>query len=124
MKKKLIIALLLTTALLFGVGWIALFYESGPTVLTVPDVTSPWQHKHVDFESKVFFFKGERLTAQARGQLDGTAKLSCGGHSEIIGPGEISFKTTSPEWWCEWCDISYEPIDVKTGTLEIEVNID
>jgi len=124
MKKKLTIALAVVVVLVCGVAWFALFYESAPTVLTVPDVTSPWHHKHVDFESKVFFFKGERLTAQARGQIDGTAKLSCGGHSEIIGPGVVSFKTTSPEWWCEWCDISYEPIDVKSGTLEIEVNID
>jgi hypothetical protein len=124
MKKKLIIAFVLTATLLCGAGWFALFYESGPTVLTVPDVTSPWQHKHVDFECKVFFFKGERLKVQARGQLDGTATLSCGGHSEIIGPGIVTFKTTSPEWWCEWCNISYEPIDVKKGTLEIEVNID
>ena len=125
MKKRLFITLAVTAAvLLCGVVWFALVYESGPTVLTVPDVTTPWQHKHVDCESKVFFFKGARLTAQARGQLDGTAKLSCGGHSEIIGPGVISFKTTSPEWWCAWCDISYEPIDVKSGTLKIEVNID
>lgn len=123
MKKKLKIALAVVVVLVCGVAWFALFHESRPTVLTVPDVTSAWQHKHVDFESKVFFFKGERITAQARGQIDGTATLSIGGHSEIIGPGEVSFKTMSPEWWCEWCDISYEPIDVKSGTLEIELNI-
>ena len=125
MKKKLIIIPSITAVLLLGgITYFALFFESKPTLLTVPDVTSYWQHKHVDFESKVFFFKGERLEVQARGQLDGTAKLSCGGHSETIGPGVVTFKTTSPEWWCEWCDVSYDPIDVKSGTLEIELNID
>lgn len=92
MKKKLNIVLAVIAVLVSGVAWIALYYESAPTVLTVPDVTSPWQHKHVDFESNVFFFKGERLTAQARGKIDGAAKTSCGGHSEIIGPGVVLFK--------------------------------
>jgi hypothetical protein len=124
MKKRLIIISAVSATLLFGVVWVAVFFVCKPTFLKVTDVTSPWQHKHVDFESKMFFFKGERLTAEARGQIDGTAKLTCGGDSQIIGPGVVSFKTTSPEWWCEWCDISYEPIDVKSGTLEIEVNID
>jgi len=125
MTKKLATILGVTVAVfLAGIMWFAVFFESAPAVLTVPDVTSPWQHKHVDFESSVFFFKGARLTICIRGELDGTAQFSYGGHPQVIGPGTVLIDRTSPEWWCEWCEISYDPIDVKGGRLEIEVNID
>jgi hypothetical protein len=123
MNKKIIIVNVSITLLFIGVAWFVFCFESPSTILTVPNVASSWQHRHVDFETKLVPFKGESLSLIVSGELDGTARFSYGGITETIGPGHVMLKRVSPEWWCEWCDLSYEPNDVRTGSLQFEVNI-
>ena len=67
-------------------GYLALTYESQPSAYTLTNVSIPWQHRHTDIESRLLFFRGERLSIQVRGELDGTAEFSVGrkGHVSLI----------------------------------------
>lgn len=124
MMKKIGIGFAIAAVLVVAaLGCLALTYESKPTTYTLTDVSLPWQHRHTDIESRLLFFKGERLSIQVRGELDGTAEFSYGGNPETIGPGIVSVKHVSPEWWCAWCDVAYKPLTAKKGRLSIEVDI-
>ena len=123
MKKFLIVLSIIAPLLFAGIIYFTLFFESKPTLYSLVDVSIPWQHRHTDIESRLLFYKGERLTIRVRGELDGTAEFSYGGIPEKIGPGTVVVDHVSPEWWCAWCDVAYKPLTAKKGKLTIEVNI-
>ncbi len=124
MMKRIGIGLCVAVVLVVAaLGYLALTYESKPTTYTLTDVSIPWQHRHTDIESRLLFFKGERLSIQVRGELDGTAEFLYGGILETIGPGIVSVKHVSPEWWCAWCNVAFKPLTAKKGKLLIEVDI-
>jgi hypothetical protein len=123
MKKNRIAMGIFSLLLVATLGYLALTYESKPTTYNITDASTPWQHRHTDIESRLLFFKGERLSIQVQGELDGTAEISYGGNPETIGPGIVSLKSDSPEWWCAWCDLSYKPLTAKRGSVAIIVDI-
>jgi len=124
MMKKIMIGLGVVVVLVVAtLGYLALTYESQPATYTLTNVSIPWQHRHTDIESRLLFLKGERLSIQVLGELDGTAEFSYGGDPETIGPGIVSVKDVSPEWWCAWCDVAYKPLTARKGKLSIEVDI-
>ena len=109
-------------ALVFsGIGFAAycvIGREPRPTVIS--DLKSPWAHSYRDNLHTVL--AGE-LAIQVTGQINGKAIIHTSYGDMNLSSGKVDKIIRGAEYWCNWCDVRYEPIDVTDGHLAIKVGL-
>lgn len=121
MKKTFVIVALAGLIVLV----FAIILLDGNTGSKIPDVKKPWKR---DFSDSVNSLLHGSLAIQVEGFLDGKAILhTCEGDIELSS-GQIKKLMVSQEAWTSKCrtskcSVEYQPIDVQSGTLTVQVAI-
>jgi len=112
--------------LLFAV--VAIAITATPHVLRgdyLEKIESTKNEWNMEFKSSIIPFSDQSYSLNVSGNLNGKASLSLfasRNHKQPfeqveIGPGEISFASNSPEYWCPTLYLQYKPLTVSKGEL-------
>lgn len=120
MKTKILILVLVVSALFATWVIYRVFHNSQPTVIAIPDATKAWRYHHLDTD---FSANNAGLYVAVDGNIEGEAIFNIPGVTNLLHTGPVHMVIKESEYWGSSVVLSYSPSNVTSGNLRVTINI-